>query len=326
MTRNLSALTAHYYDERNRPAYSYDREKWDLAEVGHLDVEARTFTFSIPFTENVAWVAYTIPYTNADLEKLLKEYADSPYLRVRTLATTAEGRPVRWLTISDDPELEEHGVRRTVWVVARENGWEAPASWAADGLVRLALADDRLSQQFRKRLILQIVPILSPDAVAGGWMLYPTSDGKQIWLSPNYRDEYPEVAGLKEAIRAWMVAGNTVEFALRLQSSGWMLNQHQFFEEMYLPEEQVMFDGLSDRLQRFVPQLRWVRLHTFVTEGFVEFCYNNFQTKGGTLTLSLGAKGNEMHKADLQDVGRALGEVLLSLSVPSNTNPTRGPQ
>jgi len=316
MTRDLSKITAHYYDQRNRPAYSYDRENWLLAEPGRLDTEAKTFTFTIAFTEDTAWVAYTTPYTNETLDELLAEYADSPYLRVRKLATTAEGRPVYWLTIAEEPDRKEQGTSHTTWIVARESGWEAPASWAADGLIRFALSEGNLAAQFRRRVILQVVPILAPDAVAGGWMTYPTGDGKQTWLTVAYARNFPEVTALKQAVRSWMESGNTMDFAFRFHSSGWMFNQHHLREELYLPEEQVAFDGLADRLQRFVPQVRWLRQHLYTSEGFIEYCFRNFQTKGGTLSLSLGAKGNQMGKAQLQDVGRALGEVILSLHSP----------
>jgi len=313
MTVDLGRITAHYYDGRNRPAYSYDRKRWELAPPGRVDKEAKTFSFQVTFEADVAWVAYTIPYTNETLEGLLGEYADSPYLRVRTLATTAESRPVHWLLIGDEPDREQRLTRRVVWLVARESGWDAPGSWMADGFVRFALGAGGSSRRFRQRVIVNVVPILAPDAVAGGWMFYPTAGGKQPYLPMMYDRDYPEVVGLKRAVRDGIARGGTIDFALRLHSAGWMSTQHTFWQELYLPQEQVEFDGLLDRFRRLVLEARWARQHVFPQRGFVEYCFKNFQIKGGTIALGLGAKGNTMTEADLQDVGQALGEALLGL-------------
>ena len=315
-SRKLGSLSAHYYDEVNRPAYSYDRKQWHLAEPGRVDKEARTFTFQVPFQEDTAWVAYSIPYTNETLEGLLAEFADSPYLRVRRLATTAEGRPVHWLVISEEPDREEQGTREVVWIVARENGWWAPTSWAADGLVRFALGDGESSKLFRQRVIANVIPILSPDAVAGGWMSHPVGEGRQTYLPAAYDQDFPEVRALTAAIRQWMNRGHTIDFVFRLHSFGWMYNVHEFREELYIPQEIVKFDGLMDRLHRTVPQSRWVRKHVFPRTGLVEYCYHNFQVKGGTIVLASAAKGNTMTASDFQEVGAALAQVLLSLYAP----------
>ncbi len=321
MTVALDRIVTHYYDKRNRPAYSYDRKQWELAEPGRLDREAKTFTFQVTFRQEQAWVAYCIPYTNDTLDALLEEHADSPHLSVRTLATTAGGRPVRWLVIGEEPDDPEPGIRRTVWIIARESGWEAPASWAADGFARFALGAGEASRRFRQRLIANVVPIVSPDAVAGGWMRHPTGGDEHVYLPMGYGKDYPEITGLRGAVRDWMAKGNTIDFSLRFHSFGWLSTQHEFRQEQYLPGEQVEFDGLADRFHRLVPEVRWTRGHLFPGLGFVEFCYRNFQIKGGTLTLGLGAKDNQMTQADLQDVGQALGEVLLSLYAPEPLSP-----
>jgi hypothetical protein len=323
MTRDLTAITAHYYDGRNRPAYSYDRTQWLLAEPGKVDMAAKTFTFQVRFDQDAAWVAYCIPYTNDTLQKLLTEYAQSPYLRVHTLATTAGGRPVHWLTISDKPDKPEEGLHRSVWVVARENGWEAPASWVADGLARLALGQGQLSERFRQRIILQIIPILTPDAVAGGWFLYPSGPQSQVFLSAAYDKDFPEVAGLTTAVRDWVGAGRPVDLALRLQCWGWISTRHEFREELFLPQEQVEFDGIADHLQRAVPEVNWTKGHVFPGPGFVEYCYRNFSIKGATLSVALGARDNGMTQGELQDIGRALGEVLVNLYTSSAMVPSR---
>ncbi len=322
MTRSLTRIAAHYYDGRNRPAYSYSSDgKWELAQPGRVDEEAKTFTFEVAFREDAAWVAYCIPYTNDTLAALLKEYADNPHLRVRVLATTAQGRPVHGLLIADDPDNLRPEVHHTVWVVARESGWEAPTSWVADGLIRFALGSGPASKEFRHRLIVNVVPILAPDAVAGGWKEYPTGGGEQTYLPVRYGKDHPGVVGVKTAVRDWVAEGRTINFALRFHCFGWLSSQHEFRQEQYLPWEQVEFDGLADRLDRLVPEVRWTRGHLFPGLGFVEFCHRNFQVKGATLTLALGARDNQMTQAELQDVGQALGEALLNLYSPGSILP-----
>ncbi len=315
-SRNLRSFTAHYYDRANRPAYSYDRKQWELADPARVDEEARTMTFQVTFKQDPAWVAYSLPYTNDTLEALLAEFADSPYLRVRRLATSAEGRPVHWLVINENPDRTDQGSNEVLWLVARENGWESPGSWMADGLVRFALADEEEAKAFRHQVIANVIPILSPDAVAGGWMLYPVGEGKQIYLPAAYDRDLPEVRGLTGAISQWMNRGRTIDFVLRLHSFGWMYTQHEFRQEKYIDQNQVRFDGLMDRLHRAIPQSRWVREHVLPGTGLIRYCYRNFRISGGTIALGLGAKGNSMTPADFQEIGRALGQVLVSLYVP----------
>lgn len=324
MTRDLNALTAHYYDGRNRPAYSYDRKHWHLAPPGRVDKEAKTFSFQVTFEEDEAWVAYSVPYTNDTLRALIDRYRDSPYLKVCTLATTAQGRPVYGLVIGRNPQVPKQGGRHSVWLVARENGWEAPASWVADGFVRFALGSSKESQEFRNRVIAHVVPIVSPDAVAGGWMLHPVGEGKQVYLPWAYNRDYPEVEGLKEAVRQWMAQGNTIDYALRVSSYGWLSRQHELREEFYLPQEVVAMDGLADYFHRFVPEARWTK-GALPGHSFLRFCFRDFQVKGATLTVGLGAKDNEMTAAQLQDLGQALAEVILRLYLPVGSTPASGP-
>ena len=323
MTRDLTAITAHYYDGRNRPAYSYDRTQWLLAEPGKVDQAAKSFTFQVRFDQDEAWVAYCIPYTNDTLQQLLTEYAQSPYLRVRTLATTAGGRPVHWLTISEKPDQPEEGLRRSVWVVARENGWEAPASWVADGLARLALEQGAVAERFRQRIILHVIPILTPDAVAGGWFLYPTGPQSQVFLSAAYDKDFPEVAGVKAAVRDWVGAGRPVDLAVRVLALGWISTRHEFREELFLPQEQVEFDGVADRFHLAVPEANWTKGHVFPGFGLVEYCFRNFNIKGATLSVALGARDNSMTRGELQGIGRSLGEVLVNLYTSGAFVPSR---
>jgi hypothetical protein len=323
MTRDLSAVTAHYYDGRNRPAYSYDRAHWLLAEPGRVDLAAKTFTFQVRFDQDEASLAYSVPYTNDTLQALLTEYAQSPYLRVRTLATSAGGRPVHWLTIGEDLDKPEQGFRRCFWIVARESGWAAPASWVADGLARLALGPGAVSQQFRRRIILHVIPILTPDAVAGGWFLYPTGPETQVFLPSAYEKDFPEVVGVKDAVRDWVGAGRPLDIAFRFESLGWISTRHEFRQELYVPQEQVEFDGVADHFHQAVPEVNWTKGHVFPGLGFVEYCYRNFKIKGATLSVALGARDDDMTQSKLQEVGQALGEVLVKLSTSAGLAPPR---
>jgi len=147
-------------------------------------------------------------------------------------------------------------------------------------------------------------------------MLYPIGEGKQVYLPAAYDRDLPEVRGLTEAIGQWMKRGRTIDFVLRLHSFGWMFPRHELRQERYLEQEQVKFDGLMDRLDRTIPHSRWMRKPVFPGRGLIKYCHRNFGISGATIALGLGAKGNTMTQADFQEVGRVLGQVLVSLYVP----------
>ena len=181
-----------------RPVFSPDGRTWRrVARARYVEESAVSgyFRFEVPVVSSRTYVAFSYPYSTADLALLLSELGGADAVRVEELCRSAEGRPVPLVTFGD-PGL----ARRSVWILARQHAGEAPGSHAAEGLARAFAAcppEDGLA--------VYLAPMLDVDGVAHGRYGKDQSpvDYNRDWRSG---PTFPEVAALLSRMRAAQAA------------------------------------------------------------------------------------------------------------------------
>jgi hypothetical protein len=93
------------YTDYTQPVFSYDQENWDRITDVSYDSASHTFFFSETFSQEPVWIAYAHPYPWSRLEQLTGEIQDQPFVTIKNIAKTAEGRDIRLVTITD-PQTE----------------------------------------------------------------------------------------------------------------------------------------------------------------------------------------------------------------------------
>ncbi|OQS01635.1 cytosolic carboxypeptidase-like protein 5 isoform 2 [Achlya hypogyna] len=192
------------YDQDMRPVVRAlpSQRKWERIahSVGINPADKQfsiVFSVSVPAAGDVLFVAFTYPYSYADLQRSLgrldTDMAARPdiYYHRETLVHSVDGRRVDLLTISSTDNMlgdreaalphlfPEHDAvthprprafqnKRTIVLTARVHPAETPASFVADGAIAFLVRDDPRARRLLQEFVFKIVPMLNPDGVARG--------------------------------------------------------------------------------------------------------------------------------------------------------------
>ncbi len=182
-----------------RPVFSGDGRTWErLARADYVDEGsgAGYFTFTVPVVGPRTYVAYSYPYTTADLGTLLSAIPNRQGLQQGELCRSAEGRPIPYLKLGNHESPEY-----SVWILGRQHAGEAPASYVVDGLVQSLTRLEPLVLQALAETALHVVPMVDVDGVFHGRY---GKDEQPVDFNRDWRDQpvRPETGALLRAIRA----------------------------------------------------------------------------------------------------------------------------
>jgi len=212
---------------------------WTWRWLGAESGDERSFTCAFPEDAAEVRLSFGMPYTQANLDAFLSRRGGDPHLRAGTLCESRKGRAVEALSFGKLAGEPEHRVLLT----ARHHACEMMASYALEGIVEAALADDEAGRWLRERVEFLAVPFVDKDGVEDG------DQGKSRRPHDHNRDYaapciYPEVGALRERARDW--SEGKLRMALDLHCP-WIRgewNEHVFF--VGVPDE-----GLWSRTERF---------------------------------------------------------------------------
>jgi len=161
--------------------------------LGAEAMEGPAFRYSVPKQAKEVRFCFAMPYLEANLRELLARHAGNPNLEVGTLCTTAKGRAVEKLRVGC-----LGAPKHRVLITARHHCCEMMASYALEGLIDAALAD----QWLRGNVEFLIVPFVDKDGVEDG------DQGKNRRPHDHNRDYggeslYPSVRAIRELVPGW---------------------------------------------------------------------------------------------------------------------------
>jgi len=191
---------AHAITAETRPVISYDRANWRhlTNEEVSWNEEATELILNFTPDQDTVWVAHLPPYLLSDLENLLTNYQDHPFLKKKSIGQTPQGRNLWQLTITN-PEVQTEE-KKEVWLMARQHSWEAGTSWAMEGIIHYLL-DSAQANGLLDNITFQIIPMADPDGVARGGVRFNEfgHDVNRNWdfVIP---DEMPEIQAQKTAV------------------------------------------------------------------------------------------------------------------------------
>jgi hypothetical protein len=150
-------------------SFSYDGAHWHPIawEKGYLASPlADTLTFP-PFTSDQVWIGTQTPMSwDVDARGLIARWMRSPHVTVHTVGKTLGGRDMLRLEITDTASPHPRS-RRWVHYLANQHPGEHNSQWRLAGLVDWLLGDE--AADVRRRQIVHVVLMMSPDAPANGW-------------------------------------------------------------------------------------------------------------------------------------------------------------
>jgi hypothetical protein len=224
LTLDIVNLPGEYNYKPNRgaitkdtpPVISYDGVHWKHVETFEYDATEPKLRLRIQPAQPRFWIAHCPPYTNETLAQLRKEIGSNPDFSEQVIGKTAAGRNLVLWTITHGPNRG----KRTIWLMFRQHSWESGSSWAAEGAVRMLLADTAQSTAVRDRVVWKILPLCDPDGVARGGVRFNVNgfDLNRNWdvVDPM---KMPEITAQRNAVKQWLAAGNRIDLLLSLHNT-----------------------------------------------------------------------------------------------------------
>ncbi len=266
----------------DRAVYSYDNisyERFSDTEAPYVNY------FKKKFLRDTVFVAYYVPYTFSYLQKRLKKWSASSFVRLDTIGYTPKGLPQQMLTITDFTKPDS--TKFKIWIHARTHPGETPGSFHFDGIVRTLLRNDEVIDFYRKNIVFYLVPFDNPDGVYYGRSRtnYYGVDLEREWDKPDDKTS-PEVLHLKNKMRE---LGKEKAFSVFLnlhsQASSnctfWIHSAQSTSERFYRIENQFANLNTSDN-QYFTPKdYSYSNLRSYFPEGWL---WNNYGEKVVALT------------------------------------------
>ncbi len=227
------------------PAVSLDAGRtWNW--LGGQAVTDGAFTFQFPVKADDVRFSVGMPYLRANLDACLARHRDNPFLHLEVLTKTRKDRDVPVVRIADPKGMSRYAVA----ITGRHHCCEMMASYALEGLVEGALADDPAGRWLRANVDFLFAPFMDTDGAEDG------DQGKNRAPFDHNRDyagdppRYPEVAALKKRLPEWS-AGRPLLF-LDLHDPALRTDIHETVHFLE-PEERDMaarMDKLCTALER----------------------------------------------------------------------------
>ncbi len=212
------------------------------------------------------YVARVEPYRLSDLEQMLAGIRHKRGVKVAGIGKTVEGRELEIIRIG------RAGAKHRVFVRARAHPWEAGSSWVVQGLINRLLLEDEPSREYLERYCVYILPMANKDGVARGRTRFNLcgKDLNRDWDRPADARLAPENYWLEQWLRRMIAARQGPHLALELHNDG--------NGQLHISRPAVA--GLEDYLQRMATLERWLRKHTWFTEGSTGGSFRNTGTLG----------------------------------------------
>ncbi len=216
VTIDLVSIPGEYNYKPNRgavtgdtpPLISFDNKTWNHIETFEYDAAEPRMRLKITPKTKRFWIAHVPPYTNQHLDALRKWAGKR--LKEEIIGQTVDKRPIPLWTIGSGPKV--------AWLFFRQHSWESGSSWVGEGLVRHLLSQE--GSALRQQVTWKIYPMCDPDGVARGGVRFNKFgfDLNRNW-DTNGVEKMPEITAQRAAIKAWLAAGNKIDFLFSLHNT-----------------------------------------------------------------------------------------------------------
>lgn len=179
-----------------RPVYSYDGVNYQ-----RFSGNENRFKGSLSFIpeRDTLYIAHFFPYTHSRHLAKIKEWSNSPWVKMSDLGYSSTGEAIEMLTITDEGFSDRD--KKRVWIHGRAHPSEAPANWHLEAMVEELLSESLFARELRKNTIFYITPMINPDGVKGGFSR-SSSTGVNLEINWDRPDSLtmPEVSTLKRTL------------------------------------------------------------------------------------------------------------------------------
>ena len=257
---NSVRATSNFGGQVNNTAMiTYDGKGFEIVKDVNFrlkdpDVEDGNFiqTLHHTFREDEAHVTYCAPWSNTRMAALTAKLESDPRVEVDNIGYSKYKKlPLTYYKITDKdyPDAD----KKKLFLIAREDSYEAGGSWAAEGVINFLLSGDPVANEMLKKMAFVIFPIFSVDGVAMGATNYPLKpdNSEFVYVTGKWdTDIYYEVNLMKDFWHKMKSEGFEPDVAFKFHATCYWENH--FRPEDCKPEnlakERELLGILKDKL------------------------------------------------------------------------------
>jgi len=153
------------YSHRYIPKLSNDGINWQAFDTTMIAIDtiAKTATFKITVPTDTLWISAQELITSCDYKKWEDKIATLPFVKKKTIGTSAEGRAINELFVS-----ENEGTKDFVVFIGRQHPPEVTGFFGLKAFVESLVGDSETANEFRKKYNILIIPLVNPDGIDNG--------------------------------------------------------------------------------------------------------------------------------------------------------------
>ena len=161
-------LNYSYSRHRYPPKLSVDGENWILLDSNLVVLSEDTVNaiLTLNISSDTLWVAGQEVQNSAHNEKWCKEKSTHPDVQLSSIGKSKLGRDIWFLDINQGDTKDKD----VIVILSRQHPPEVTGYFAMQAFIDEILADNVLSNAFRKKYRLLVIPLMNPDGVdLGHW-------------------------------------------------------------------------------------------------------------------------------------------------------------
>jgi murein tripeptide amidase MpaA len=153
------------YSHRYVPKLSNDGINWQAFDTTMIVVDTllKTATFKIGVSTDTLWISAQELITSDHYRKWEDKIAALPFVKKKTIGTSAEGRQINELFVSENEDTKDFVV-----FIGRQHPPEVTGFFALKAFVETIVGDSETAKEFRKKYNALIIPLVNPDGVDNG--------------------------------------------------------------------------------------------------------------------------------------------------------------
>ena len=169
-TEKTIKLELNYTLHRHRywPKISTDGENWEWLDSSRFQIAADTVNafLTLDIGPNVLWVAGQEVQNSKHIQEWSEQAAQNKDARLSSIGKSKMGKDLWFLDIHDGDFKKED----VIVIMTRQHPPEVTGWFAMREFVNEILADNQLSNDFRKKYRIMVFPLMNPDGVdLGHW-------------------------------------------------------------------------------------------------------------------------------------------------------------
>ena len=209
-------LNLFYNDGTHRyvPKLSYDKINWTAFDTTLIiiDTSKNIATLKLSIGKDTLWFSAQELITTSVYDDWINKLAPFPYVDRKVIGTSSEGRRINELTISETINSNDYLV-----FIGRQHPPEVTGFFALKSFVETIAGSSEISEEFRKRFNVIVIPLVNPDGVDNGHWRHNINgvDLNRDWV--NFNQEEPKV--IRDEVNKIVSKGGNIAFYIDFHST-----------------------------------------------------------------------------------------------------------